>query len=178
MLRGAPPAAGPTGTVGRARATPELHGAVRTYYEAAPSAVGPTGTTGSGRAAEASRRRMRISAPPAARPLLGSRAVRGPEELELLDPEWTYTSTHAHLGTAGRGTRKGTVGPAWDAGWPEELRDSEWPRGCRMARSQPEWPARSPLAAGGAEMCMRRRVAPAARARPMVPVEPTAGGAA
>ena len=41
-----------------------------------------------------------------------------------------------------------------------------------------EWPARSPLAAGGAEMCMRRRVAPAARARPMVPVEPTAGGAA
>ena len=29
MLRGAPPAAGPTGTVGRARATPQLHGAVR-----------------------------------------------------------------------------------------------------------------------------------------------------
>ena len=29
MLRGAPPAAGPTGTVGRARATLELHGAVR-----------------------------------------------------------------------------------------------------------------------------------------------------
>jgi hypothetical protein len=29
MLRGAPQAAGPTGTVGRARATPELHGAVR-----------------------------------------------------------------------------------------------------------------------------------------------------
>ena len=29
MLRGAPPASGPTGTVGRARATPELHGAVR-----------------------------------------------------------------------------------------------------------------------------------------------------
>ena len=79
MLRGAPPAAGPTGTVGRARATPELHGAVRTYYEAAPSAVGPTGTTGSGRAAEASRRRMRISAPPAARPILGSRAARGPD---------------------------------------------------------------------------------------------------
>ena len=96
-----------------------------------------------GRAAEASRRRMCISAPPAARPLLGSRAVRGPEELldperettrrrmhisappaarpflgslaasgpeELRDSEWTYTSTHAYLGTAGRGTRKGTVG--------------------------------------------------------------------
>ena len=29
MLRGAPPAAGPTGTVGRARAMPELHRAVR-----------------------------------------------------------------------------------------------------------------------------------------------------
>ena len=29
MLRGAPPAAGPTGTVGRARATLELHGTVR-----------------------------------------------------------------------------------------------------------------------------------------------------
>jgi hypothetical protein len=39
---------------------------------------------------------------------------------------------------------------------------------------------RSPkgLAAGGAEMCMRRRVAPAAGARPIVPVEPTACGAA
>ena len=72
-------------TVGRARATQELHGAVRTYYEAAPSAVGPTGTTGRGRAAEASRRRMRISAPPAARPFLGSRAVRGPEELRDSD---------------------------------------------------------------------------------------------
>jgi hypothetical protein len=94
MLRGAPPAAGPTGTVGRARATPELHGAVRTYYEAAPSAVGPTGTTGSGRAAEASRRRMRISAPPAARPLLGSRAVRGLEE--LLDPERETTRRRMH----------------------------------------------------------------------------------
>jgi hypothetical protein len=44
-------------------------------------------------------------------------------------------------------------------------------------------PARSPrspkgLAAGCAEMCMCRHVAPAARARHMVPVEPTAGGAA
>ncbi len=29
MLRGVPPAAGPTGTVDRARTTPELHGAVR-----------------------------------------------------------------------------------------------------------------------------------------------------
>jgi hypothetical protein len=57
---------------------------------------------------ETTRRRTHASAPPAARPFLGSRAVRGPEELR--DSEWTYTSTHAHLGTAGRGTRKGTVG--------------------------------------------------------------------
>ena len=34
------------------------------------------------------------------------------------------------------------------------------------------------LAAGGAEMCMRRREASAARPRPVVPVEPTADGAA
>ncbi len=112
-------------------------------YEAAPSAVGSTGTIGRVRAAGATRRRMLISALPAARPFLGSRAASGPEELldsereatrrrmhisalpaarpflgsqaasgpeELRDSEWTYTSTHAHLGTAGRGTRKGTVG--------------------------------------------------------------------
>jgi len=57
---------------------------------------------------ETTRRRMHASAPPAARPFLGSRAAGEPEELR--DSEWTYTSTHAHLGTAGRGTRKGTVG--------------------------------------------------------------------
>ena len=45
-----------------------------------------------------------ISAPPAARPFVD----RGPEELR--DSERTYASTHAYLGTAGRGTRKGTVG--------------------------------------------------------------------
>jgi hypothetical protein len=49
----------------------------------------------------------------AARPGAGNYAssyacLGGPEELR--DSEWTYTSTHAHLGTAGRGTRKGTVG--------------------------------------------------------------------
>jgi hypothetical protein len=73
---------------------------------------------------EATRRRMHISAPPAARSFLGSRAASGPEELRY--SEWTYTSTHAYLGTAGRGTRKGTVGCG-----PEELRDSEWSHGCR-----------------------------------------------
>ena len=72
MLRGPPPAAGPTGTVGRARATPELRGAVQ------------RGTVG-----------------------------RGPNRDHR---PWTgrggFASTHAHrdLGTAGRGTRKGTVG--------------------------------------------------------------------
>ena len=50
-------------------------------YNAAPSAVGSTGTIGRVRAAGATRRRMLISAPPAAR----SRAASGPEE--LLDSE-------------------------------------------------------------------------------------------
>ena len=67
MHREAPPAAGPTGTAGRARATPDLHGAVR-------SGSGPNRDH-------------------------GPRAGRG-----------SYASTHAHLGTAGRGTRKGTTG--------------------------------------------------------------------
>ncbi len=70
MLRGVPPAAGPTGTVGRVRTTPELHGAVR-----------------SGTAGRVPNRDH------------GPRAGCG-----------SYASTHAHLGTAGRGTRKGTVG--------------------------------------------------------------------
>ncbi len=81
MLREAPPAAGPTGTAGRARATQELHGAVR------------SGTSGSGPNRDH-----------------GPRAGRG-----------SYASSHAYLGTAGRGT-------LWDpqaASEPEELRDSE-----------------------------------------------------
>ena len=79
MLRGAPPAAGPTGTVGRARA------------------------------AEAMRRRMHLgTAGPGT--FWEPRPASGPEELR--DSERTYASTHAYLGTAGRGTRKGTVGCA------------------------------------------------------------------
>jgi hypothetical protein len=69
MLREAPPAAGPTGTAGRTRATPELHGAVR-------------GCTA------------------------------GRQSLWDYGPCWgrgSYALTHAHLGTAGRGTSKGTV---------------------------------------------------------------------
>jgi hypothetical protein len=174
MLRGAPPAAGPTGTVGRARATLELHGTVRSGTvgrgpnrdhrpwtgrggfasthahlgtagretilgiagrtraggAARPGAgnyasthahlgtagrettLGIAGRTRAGGAARPGAGNYAsshdASAPPAARPFLGSRAAGGPEELR--DSEWTYTSTHAHLGTAGRGTRKGTVG--------------------------------------------------------------------
>ncbi len=132
MLRGAPPAAGPTGTTGRALATLELHGTVR------------IGTAGCGLNRDHGQctGRVSISAPPAARPfgnrgpragrrscatrsrsyasthahlgtagretLWGPRAASGPEELR--DSERTYASTHAYLGTAGCGTRKGTVG--------------------------------------------------------------------
>jgi hypothetical protein len=66
------------------------------------------GTTGRAEAAEATRRRMHISVPPAAGPARGPWAASGPEELR--DSERTYVSTHAHLGTAGRKTRKGTAG--------------------------------------------------------------------
>ena len=106
MLRGAPPAAGPTGTVGRALATPELHGAVR------------SGTAGcglnrdhwpcTGRGSYAS---THAHLGTAGRGTLWElRAVCGLPVEELRDSERTYASTHAYLGTAGRGTRKGTVG--------------------------------------------------------------------
>jgi hypothetical protein len=77
MFRGAPPAAGPTGTVGRARATPELHGAVR------------SGTAGcglnrdhgpcTGRGSNASTHAQLGTA--GRETLWGSRAASGPEEL-------------------------------------------------------------------------------------------------
>ncbi len=102
MLRGAPPAAGSTGTVGRARTTPELHGAVQR------ATVGRWLPVGRGRAAGATRRRMLILAPPAARPFLGSLAASGPEE--LLDSERDHAWSHAHLGTAGREPILGIVG--------------------------------------------------------------------
>ena len=104
MLRGVPPAAGPTGTVGRARTTPELHGAVR------------SGTTGyglnrdhgpcTGRGSYASSHAHLGTA--GRETILGLRAASGLEELR--DSERTYASTHAYLDTAGRGTSKGTVG--------------------------------------------------------------------
>ncbi len=104
MLCGAPPAAGPTGTVGRARATQKLHCAVR------------SGTTGcglnpdhgpcTGRESYASTHAHLGTA--SRETLWGQRAASRPEELR--DSERTYASTHVYLGTAGRGTRKGTVG--------------------------------------------------------------------
>ena len=57
-------------------------------YEAAPPAVGSTGTIGRALAAGATRRRMHISAPPAARPARGPWAAGGPEELR--DSEWSH----------------------------------------------------------------------------------------
>jgi hypothetical protein len=63
---------------------------------------------------------MRISAPPAARPLLGSRAVRWPEELLEPERETTRRRMHASAPPAARpflGSRA--------AGGPEELHDSE-----------------------------------------------------
>jgi hypothetical protein len=81
MLHGAQPVAGPTGTVGRARATPELHGAVR------------SGTAGcelnrdhwpcAGRGSYASTHAHLGTA--GCETLWGSRVASGPEE--LLDSE-------------------------------------------------------------------------------------------
>ncbi len=108
MLRGLPPAAGPTGTVGRARTTPELHGAIQSgtagcglYRDHWPCTVTGRGSYASTHAHLGTAGRESI---------LGSRAASGPEELCDSGSERTYASTHAYLGTAGRGTRKGTVG--------------------------------------------------------------------
>ena len=84
MLRGVPPAAGPTGTVGRARTTPELPGAVQ------------RGTVGrglnrdhrpcTGRGSYASTHAHLGTA--GRETILGSRAASGPEELR--DSEWSH----------------------------------------------------------------------------------------
>ena len=86
MLCAAPPAAGPAGTVGRARATPELHGAVR------------SGTAGcglnwdhwpcTGRGSYASTHAHLGTA--GRETIFGLRAASGPEELR--DSERTYAS--------------------------------------------------------------------------------------
>ncbi len=116
MLRGAP---GPIVTVGRARATPELHGAVRSG--AAGYGLNRDHGPCTGRGSYASTHAHLGTA--GRETILGSRAASGPEELR--DSERTYAFTHAYLGTAG--TRKGT----WAASGPGELRDSERSHGCR-----------------------------------------------
>ncbi len=104
MLGKALPAAGPTGTAGRMRATLELHGAIR------------SATAGSGpnrdhwpRADRGSYASTHAHLGTACRETFWeSLAASGPQELR--DLEQTYASTHAYLGTAGRGTRNETVG--------------------------------------------------------------------
>jgi hypothetical protein len=85
----------------------------------------------------------------------------------------TGTEPHAPRGTAGRG-------PDWDRGHFLLSSFGGGKFGPRSARLHCD--PKNGLAAGGAEMRMRRRVAPAARARPMIPVQrqlqPTTGGAA
>ncbi len=100
MLRRAPPAAGPAGTVGRARATPELHGAVRGGI--AGCGLNRDHGPWTGRGSYASTHAHLGTA-------AGRETLWGLLEV-LRDSERTYASTHAYLGTAGRGTRKGTVG--------------------------------------------------------------------
>jgi hypothetical protein len=104
MLRKVPPAAGPTGTAGHARATPELHGAVRS----GTACHGPNRDHGS-RSGCGSYASTHAHLGTAGRGTLQEpRAASGPEELR--DLERTYTSMHVYLSTAGRGTRRGTVG--------------------------------------------------------------------
>jgi hypothetical protein len=113
MLRGAaPPAAagpwqlGPWAARGPRRSCTAL-------YEAAPPAVGSTAGPPAGRQAVHGLRKLRVDASCSGmhtvtsrlagrETILGSRAASGPEELR--DSERTYASTHAYLGTAGRGT--------------------------------------------------------------------------
>jgi hypothetical protein len=104
MLRGIPPAAGPTGTVGRARATPELYGAVRSGTSCCGLYRDHWPCTGRGSYALLHAHLGTAGS----ETILGSWAASGPEELR--DSERTYASTHAYLGTTGRWTRKGTVG--------------------------------------------------------------------
>ncbi len=102
MLRGAPPAAGPIGTVRRARAT--LHGAVRS----GTAGRGPNRDDGP-RAGCGSYASTHAHLGTAGRGTLWEpRAACGPDELR--DSERTYASTHAYFGTAGHGTRSGDRG--------------------------------------------------------------------
>jgi hypothetical protein len=94
----------PTGTAGRMRPTPELHGTVRS----GTAGRGPDRDYGpcTGRGSYASTHAHLCTAGRGT--LREQRAASGPEELRY--SERTCASMHAYLGTAGRGTRKGTVG--------------------------------------------------------------------
>ena len=144
MLRGAPPAAGPTGTVGRARATPELHGAVRSGTVGRGPNRDHRPWTGRGGFASthahlgtAGRETTlgiagRTRAGGAARPGAGN-----------------YASSHARLGTAGRETILGIAGCGRAGGaarlgvdlhvyacppWHRRPRDPQGDRGLRAGR--------------------------------------------
>jgi hypothetical protein len=105
MLRVAPPAAGPTGTVGRARATQELHGAVRSGTAGCGLNRDHGPCTGCGSYAS-----THAHLGTAGRETLwGPRAASGPEEMRDSERElrvYACTSRHCRprdpLGIAGR----------------------------------------------------------------------------
>jgi hypothetical protein len=105
MLRGAPPAAGPSGTVGHARATPELHGAVQ------------RGTVGRGlnRDHQPWTGRGSYASTHAHFGTAGRETIIGIAGCERAGGAarlgaGSYASTHAHLGTACRETILGFAG--------------------------------------------------------------------
>ncbi len=88
LYEAAPPAVGPTGTTGRARAAEATRRYMHIWAPPAAGAAGPIGNVGprAGRRSCATRSgpmrlRKRISAPPAAGPARGPWAASGPEEL-------------------------------------------------------------------------------------------------
>ncbi len=104
MFREAPPVAGPAGTAGRARATPELHCSVRS----GTAGRGPNRDHGprAGRGGYASTQAHLGTVGRGA--LWEPRAASGPEERH--DSELTYASTHAYPDTAGPRDPQGIVG--------------------------------------------------------------------
>ncbi len=101
MLRGAPPAAGPTGTVGSAWTTPELHGAVRSGTAGCGLDRGHGPCTGRGSYAS-----THAHLGTAGRETFwGSRAASGSEELR--DSERTYAYRRPRNPQGDRGLRAG-----------------------------------------------------------------------
>jgi hypothetical protein len=113
MLRKAPPAADPTGPGGSKCTEAELHGAMRSrpWAQSGPIAVrGP----------------LELHVDTCTSRHRQPQDQQGTVAEEMLN----YASTHAHLGTAGRGTRRGQLA-ASGLDSLEELRDLEWSNGCR-----------------------------------------------